>query len=74
MARKTAKHLNKTIEKELKYHYQRFRKGMRVCLRHFPEAGAGWVESARVPGTLLIKWDNKKDRPYLHNKTYIEKI
>jgi hypothetical protein len=70
---KTAKRYAKTIEKELKYYYQRFKKGMRVTLRLHPEAGAGWVESARVPGTLLIKWDNK-DRLYLHNKTYIEKV
>lgn len=74
MAKLTAKRYAKTIEKELKYYYQRFRKGMRVHLRDHPEEGEGTVVSARVPGTLLIKWDCKDDRNYLHNKTYIEKI
>ena len=70
---KTAKKYAETIEKELKFYYQRFRKGMRVVLRHFPEEGEGTVVSARVPGTLLIKWDCKEQN-YLHNKSYIEKV
>jgi len=70
---KTAKLYAKTLEKELKYYYQRFRKGMRVYLRHFPEVGEGVVVSARVPGTLLIKWDCK-ERNYLHDKNYINKV
>lgn len=70
---KTAKRYAKTIEKELKYYYQRFKKGDRVELRLHPEEGQGTVVSAKVPGTLLIKWDDK-ERNYLHNKTYLEKI
>ena len=67
----TAKNLQKAIEKELKYFFQRFKKGDRVKFRIF--ANQGTVVSARVPGTLLIQFDDK-DRPTLHNKTYIEKI
>ncbi len=65
-----------TLTEEKRRFFKRYYKGDRVRMRGSLERGIGTVKRAAIrdEGGLIIQWDSKPGRLYLHNPRFIETV